>query len=121
MARRNQRYPPELRERALRMVAEVTPNYDSEWAAMNTVAQKLGVGTAEIVRKRVRQAEVGTGQRVGTSSEEAAEIKRLKRGVAELRRGRSLGRWPSRRGRRSPCSRPTAVTSHRCAGGGRGR
>ena len=66
MTRRNQHYPPELRERAVRMVAEVTPNYDSRWAAINAVAQKLGVGTAETVRKWVRQAEVDAGQRPGT-------------------------------------------------------
>jgi transposase len=57
MARRSQHSPPELRERAVRMVAEVTPNYDSQWAAINAVAQKLGVGTAETVRKWVRQVE----------------------------------------------------------------
>jgi transposase len=90
MTRRNQHYPPELRERAVRMVAEVTPNYDSEWTAINAVAQKLGVGTAETVRKWLRQAEVDTGQRLGTSSEESAEIKRLKREVAELRRANEI-------------------------------
>jgi transposase len=58
MTRRSQHYPPELRERAVRMVAEVTTNYDSQWAAINAVAQKLGVGTAETVRKWVRQAEI---------------------------------------------------------------
>ena len=42
MTRRNQHYPPELRERAVRMVFEVTRNYDSQWAAINAVAQKLG-------------------------------------------------------------------------------
>ena len=40
MTRRSQHYPAELRERAVRMVAEVTPNYDSQWAAINAVAQK---------------------------------------------------------------------------------
>ena len=40
------------------MVAEVTPNYDSQWAAIGAVAQQLGVGTAETVRKWVRQAKV---------------------------------------------------------------
>ena len=40
-------YPRELRERAVRMVAEVRPNYDSDWAAITAVAQKLGIGTAE--------------------------------------------------------------------------
>ena len=40
-------YPQELRQRAVRMVAEVRPNYESDWAAITAVAQKLGVGTAE--------------------------------------------------------------------------
>ena len=86
----SQQYPPELRERAVRMVAEVTPNYDSQWAAINAVAQKLGVGTAETVRKWVRQAEVDAGKRPGTSTEDSAEIKRLKREVAELRRANEI-------------------------------
>src|SRR4029078_8441879 len=90
MTRRNQHYPPELRERAVRMVAEVTPNYDSQWAAIGAVAQKLGVGTAETVRKWVRQAEVDDGQRPGATSDESAEIKRLKREVAELRRANEI-------------------------------
>jgi len=90
MTRRSQQYPPELRERAVRMVTEVTPNYDSQWAAINAVAQKLGVGTAETVRKWVRQAEVDAGQRPGTTSEESAELKRLRREVAELRRANEI-------------------------------
>src|SRR3954453_11863783 len=89
MTRRSQ-YPPELRERAVRMVAEVPPNYDSQAAAIGAVGQKLGVGTAETVRKWVRQAEVDAGQRPGTSSEDSAEIKRLKREVADLRRANEL-------------------------------
>jgi transposase len=52
-------YPAELRQRAVRTVAEVRPNYDSDWAAITAVAQKLGIGTAETLRKWVRQAEVG--------------------------------------------------------------
>jgi transposase len=72
------------------MVAEVTPNYDSQWAAINAVAQKLGVGTAETVRKWVRQAEVDAGQRPGTSTKASAEIKRLKREVAELHRANEI-------------------------------
>ena len=67
MTRRNQHYPPELSERAVRMVAEVTPNYHSQWAAIGAVAQKLGVGTAETVRKWVRQAEIDTGHRPGAT------------------------------------------------------
>ena len=90
MTRSSRHYPPELRERAVRMVAEVTPNYDSQWAAISAVAQKLGIGTAETVRKWVRQAEVDAGARPGVTSEESAEIKRLKREVAELRRANEI-------------------------------
>ncbi len=90
MTRRNQHYPPELRERAVRMVAEVTPNYDSQWAAIGAVAQKLGVGTAETVRKWVRQAETDAGQRPGVTTEESAELRRLKRENAELRRANEI-------------------------------
>jgi transposase len=50
-------YPLELRERAVRLVAESRGHHDSEWAAITSVAAKLGVGTAETVRKRVRQPE----------------------------------------------------------------
>jgi transposase-like protein len=60
MSRRAQPpYPPELRERAVRMVAEIAGDYESPWAVMNAVAEKLGVGTGETVRKWARQAEIG--------------------------------------------------------------
>ncbi len=83
-------YPAELRARAVRMVAEVRPNYESEWAAIGAVAQKLGIGTTETLRKWVRQSEVNAGARSGVTSEEAAEIKRLRREVAELRRANEI-------------------------------
>ena len=71
------------------MVAEVRPEYPSDWPAICAVAEKLGIGTAETLRKWVRQAEVDAGQRPGVSSEESAEIKRLKRENAELRKLRA--------------------------------
>ena len=91
MTRRSQPpYPPELRERAVRMVAEVESDYDSPRAAMNAVATKLGVGTGETVRKWVRQAEIDGGVRPGTTTEESEEVKRLRREVAELKRANEI-------------------------------
>jgi transposase-like protein len=55
---RSSPYPPELRNRAVRMVAEVRPDYPSEWSAMKAVAAKLGVTSAETVRGWVRQTEI---------------------------------------------------------------
>jgi len=90
VTRRSSNYPPELRERAVRMVAEVRPDYPSDWPAIVAVAQKLGIGTAETLRKWVRQAEVNAGQRPGVTSEESAEMRRLKRENAELRRANEI-------------------------------
>ena len=72
------------------MVAEVRPEYPSDWPAIVAVASRLGIGSAETLRKWVRQAEVDAGQRPGVTSEESAEIKRLKRENAELRRANEI-------------------------------
>ncbi|MFD7704123.1 hypothetical protein [Streptomyces caelestis] len=72
------------------MVTEVRPHYRTEWAAMKAVAVKLGIGSTETVRTWVRKAEVGTGRRPGVTSEEAAEIKRLRAENAELRRANEI-------------------------------
>ena len=90
MGRRSSNYPPELRERAVRMVAQVRPEYPSDWPAICAVAEKLGIGTAETLRKWVRQAEVDAGARPGVTTEESAEIRRLKRENAELRRANEI-------------------------------
>jgi len=90
VGRRSSNYPPELRERAVRMVAQVRPEYPSDWPAICAVAEKLGIGTAETLRKWVRQAEVDAGARPGVTSEESAEIRRLKRENAELRRANEI-------------------------------
>ena len=85
MARKSP-YSAELRRRAVAMVADVRSEYDTEFAAITSVARQLGIGSAETLRKWVRQAEVDAGKRPGTSREEAAEIRVLKRRVAELER-----------------------------------
>lgn len=84
------RYPAELRERAVRMFHEVKVQHESEWAAMGAVAELLGVGTAETLRKWVRQAEIDDGLRPGTTTVESAEVKRLKRENAELKRANAI-------------------------------
>lgn len=74
----------------MRMVGEIRGEHESDWAAMARVAELLGVGSAETIRKWVRQAEVDAGKRAGTTSEDSAEIKRLKRENAELRRANAI-------------------------------
>lgn len=86
----SKRYPLELKERAVRMVAEIRGDHDSEWAAMTKVAQLLGVKTPETVRQWVRQSEIDEGARPGTSTQESEELRRLKRENAELKRANAI-------------------------------
>jgi len=90
VGRRSSHYPAELRERAVRTVAEVRPKYPSQSAAISGARRSSAIDSAETVRKWVRRAEVDAGARPGLSSEEHAEIKRLKREVAELRRANEI-------------------------------
>lgn len=87
---RPSKYPVEFRERAVRMVAEVRPEYGSQWAAICAVAGKLGIGAPETVRTWVRRAEIDAGDRPGMTTEQAAELARLKRENAELRRANEI-------------------------------
>lgn len=86
----SRKYPPELRERAVRMFGETRGQHKSEWAAMAAVAELLGVGTPETIRKWVRQAETDQGARPGVTTEESAELKRLRRENAELKRANGI-------------------------------
>jgi transposase len=87
---RGPHYPAELRERAVRMVAEVRPQYPTEYAAITAVAAKLGIRTTETLRKWVRVAQVEAGTRPVATVEENAEIKKLRRENAELRRANEI-------------------------------
>jgi transposase len=89
MAGNGKRYSREFRERAVALVFEQVSGHASEWEAICAVASKLGVA-GETLRKWVRQAEVDAGARPGPSSEESAELKRLRREVAELRRANEI-------------------------------
>jgi transposase len=83
------RYPREVRERAVRLVLEHRGEYKTEAAAIRSIAAKLDVGP-ESLRVWVRRAEVDAGVKPGVTSEEAAEIKRLRRENAELRRANEI-------------------------------
>ena len=83
--KKSTRYSPEVRERAVRMVMEHQAGYDSQWAAIVSVASKLGC-TAETLRKWVRRAEGEAGVRPGPKSEEDERLKALERENRELRR-----------------------------------
>jgi transposase len=74
----------------VRLVAEHRGEYETEYAAIRSVAVKLSISTPETLRKWVRQAEVDVGRRPGVTSEESAEIRRLKRENAELRRANEI-------------------------------
>ena len=89
MTTKSKRYPVEVRERAVRLVLEHRGEYESEWAAITSIAEKCGM-TAETLRKWVRQVEVDGGRRPGVSSEEAQRIKELERENKELRRANEI-------------------------------
>ena len=84
------RYPPELRERAVRMVAEIQHEHTSEWAAIESVAGKLGIGTAQTLHNWIRKAQTDTGQRPGVTSEMAAEMRKLRAENRELKRANEI-------------------------------
>jgi transposase len=90
MAGVNQRYPQELRDRAVRLVLESRDDYESEWKAIESIAMKLGIGSTETLRKWVRRAEVDAGQRPGVRTQDSEEVKRLRAEVRELRRANEI-------------------------------
>jgi transposase len=89
MASTNKRYPAEVRQRAVRMVFEHRAEYDTEWAAISSIAAKMGM-TAETLRGWVRREQVDAGRRPGVTSAEAQKIKELEREVRELRRANDI-------------------------------
>jgi transposase len=87
---RPSKYSTELRERAVRMVWESRADYTSEYEAIRSIASKLGVTSPESLRKWLRRAEVDGGARPGKTSDEIADIKALRKEVAELRRANEI-------------------------------
>ena len=88
------KYSPEVRERSVRLVLEHQSDYDSQWAAIRSIAEKVGC-TAETLRSWVRQAERDQGLRPGLTSEERECLKALERENLELRRANEILRKAS--------------------------
>jgi transposase len=85
----SKRYPPELKERAVRMVKDLRQQDPHDKTVISRVARQLGVGD-ESLRAWVKQSEIDSGQRAGLSTEEQAELKRLRKENFELRRSNDI-------------------------------
>ena len=83
------KYSPEVRERAVRMVQEHCGEYPSLWAAIESIAPKIGC-VPQTLHDWVRKHEVDTGVRDGVTSEERERLKALEREVKELRKANEI-------------------------------
>lgn len=83
------RYSPEVRERAVRLLFEHEKDYRSRWAAVVSIASKIGC-TPETLRAWVRRVEIDTGRRDGMTSEDRARLKALEKENKELRRANEI-------------------------------
>lgn len=88
------KYSPEVRDRAVRMVLEHQDGHGSQWAAIGSIAGKIGC-TAETLRLWVRRAERDQGKRPGLTTDERARMKALEREVRELRQANEILRKAS--------------------------
>ena len=83
------RYPAEIRERAVRLVEESLKNHDSQWAAIRSVAEKIGC-THETLRRWVRRSERDQGTRPGLTTSDAERLKQLEQENRELKRANEI-------------------------------
>lgn len=85
----SRRYSPEVRDRAVRMVLEQQKEHSSQWAAIQSIAAKLGC-TSETLRRWVRQTEYDQGTRAGMTSDDRDRLKKLERENRELKRANEM-------------------------------
>ena len=91
---KSQQFSPEVRERAVRMVQEHQGEYETQWAAIRSIAEKIGC-SAEALRTWLRRVERDAGQRPGPTTDEQTRLKALERENKELRRANEILRKAS--------------------------
>jgi len=108
----SRRYPPEIKERAVRMVQETMERNGNDQGVVSRVARQLGIGV-ESLRAWVRQAEIDRGTRAGLTSEERVRMRELERENKELRRANEILKSAAAFFGRSSTAAPASEPLHR--------
>ncbi len=88
------RFPQEVKDRAVRLVQEQAKEHPTQWAAIRSIAEKIGC-SSETLRNWIRQKERDSGERAGLTTEERQRLKELEKEVRELKRANEILRLAS--------------------------
>lgn len=88
------RFPQEVKDRAVRLVQEQAKEHPTQWAAIRSIAEKIGC-SAETLRNWIRQKERESGVQAGVTTEERQRLKELEKEVQELKRANEILRLAS--------------------------